>query len=85
MTPKEKAKEMVSKNFDVLKNPLGYKSLKESGEKMFCAIEQIAKQSALIGVDSILYVLDTTECNTTLTGLMRKEFWQEVKKEIENL
>ena len=39
MTPKEKATEMISKQFDIIAKASNYKGLKKEGEKKFYAIE----------------------------------------------
>ena len=77
MTPKEKATDMVRKNFEILAKFSGYKSLKINGEKAFYTIENYAKQSSIIGVDSIL--------NLDIGEPIDREYWQEVKQEIEKL
>lgn len=77
MIPKEKATEMVIKQFDIIAKASNYKGLKKEGEKKFYAIENIAKQCATIGVDSILD-LDSGDS-------IDKDYWQEVKKQIEKL
>lgn len=74
MTPKELANDMVRKNFEILAKASNYKSLKQSGEKMFYAIEKLAKETAVIGVNSAITVMPEN-----------KEFWFEVKTQIEKL
>lgn len=79
MTSKEKASEMISKQFDVIAKASNYKGLKTEGEKKFYAIENLAKKCALIGVDSILkvvYLYDDTN--------VEYSYWQEVKEHIGN-
>lgn len=77
MTPKEKATEMVRKQFDIIAKASNYKGLKKEGEKKFYAIENIAKQCATIGVNSILD-LDSGDA-------IDKDYWQNVKDEIVKL
>lgn len=77
MTPKEKALEMVNKNFYILSKALNYKGLKkERDEKKFYAIEKLAKDCSIIGVDS---------CVKHIEFGTSKKYWEEVKQEIENL
>lgn len=78
MTPKEKATEMVRKQFDIIAKASNYKGLKAEGEKKFYAIEKTAKQCATIGVDSILE-LYKKEWNIDNT------YWNEVKDKISKL
>ena len=72
MTPKEKALEMVNKNFYILSKGLK----KERDEKKFYAIEKLAKDCSIIGVDS---------CVKHIEFGTSKKYWEEVKQEIENL
>jgi hypothetical protein len=70
MTPKEKAEELVLK----------YLGLQEPNYNWFN--KTLAKQCALIAVDEILsmgIMADSKDWN------MAKEYWQEVKQEINNL
>jgi len=78
MTPKEKATEMVRKQFDIIAKASNYKGLKAEGEKKFYAIEKIAKQCATIGVDSIIE-LYKKEWN------IDNSYWKEVNEEIAKL
>ena len=76
MTPKEKAKELYNKMYD------------------YSLFEEEAKRCALIAVDEIL---ETTKVKWATQrkfpngeykfwkGVAYKKYWQEVKKEIENL
>jgi len=77
MTPKEKAIEMISKQFDIIAKASNYKGLKKEGEKKFYTIENIAKQCAQIGIKSIL--------NQYSVDSIYKGYWEEVGKEIEKL
>jgi len=77
MTPKEKAIEMVRKQFAIIAKASNYKGLKNEGEKKFYAIENVAKQCANIGVNS---VLDLDSGDT-----IDKDYWEEVKQEIKKL
>ena len=65
MTPKEKAKELFLKDFNL----------------WIFANSNMAKQSALIAVDDII------NCTKNKLGTTKfsKEYWQEVKQEIEKL
>jgi hypothetical protein len=71
MTPKEKAQELVSK----------FKELPQEGTLMFYLAFELAKQCALIAVDEIM------DCTKNGLGLTKfsKEYWQEVKQEIEKV
>jgi hypothetical protein len=69
MTPKEKAKELISK-FTFLTYP-------ESDAKFYNP-----KQCALIAVDEILDAIDWHKFETPNKEI---EFWQEIKQEIEKL
>jgi hypothetical protein len=70
MTPKEKAKELVDKIYLV-------PELNGS-----CILtKHTAKQCALIAVDEILIIMN----EEYLSGALKIEYWQEVKKEIEKL
>jgi hypothetical protein len=83
MIPKEKAKEMVRKYFDILAKASNYKGLKIEGEKKFYAIEKIAKKIALISVDEIVnsdYFFATLEENRLHT-----KYWYDVQREIDKL
>ena len=74
MTPKEKAAELVEKFKPLCGGYWGGKINKA-----------FAKQCALIAVDEILSHITIT---TNQSGLLRdfqKEYWQEVKEEIEKL
>lgn len=70
MTPKEKAEELITKFKIILMS-----EDTECGNEILCTI--IAKQSALIVVDEIL--------NAHLFDLDEKEYWIQVKEEIEKL
>jgi hypothetical protein len=77
MTPKEKAIELVDKFYQTTPNeawinePLGCNQNYKSWEQ--------SKQCALIAVDEIL------KMHIVLTGIINASYWEEVKKEIENL
>ena len=73
MTPKEKAQELVDKFAEII--PIEDAEHGET-ESYFIQYEK-AKQCALIAVDEILSVVWYVPVDT--------EYWQEVKKEIENL
>jgi len=82
MTPEEKAKELFDKfsrhimHFDELE---GWKEHIDSSE---------AKKFALVAVDEIIYAHNKIQnflFNEIGYLITRPEYWQEVKKEIENL
>ena len=83
MTPKEKAKELIEMF-------IFFASNEGTTEDGFIYSDEMqmfnAKQCALIAVDEILNNFGLT-CNgqTFFTEYRAVEFWQEVKKEIENL
>ena len=73
MTPKEKAKQLVSINSVTI--------LSEVGSKLtMYEVKEIAKQCALIAVDEILKV--ASFYNDSQAEVI---YWQEVKQEIGNL
>lgn len=69
MTPKEKAQELINKFIEPAKSYYSDIEWKEKNYK--------ARQCAIIAVDEIL--------NAHLFDLDEKEYWQQVKQEIENL
>jgi hypothetical protein len=69
MTPKQKAKELILKYYFVYVS--GYTSIRE------------VKRAALIAVDEIYNEIDDNY--DTLHSSDRKQYWQEVKTEIEKL
>lgn len=71
MTPKEKAQELYHKYFSMIKI--------ESPIDRVSSIPYV-KQCALIAVDEILYVIVGIYDFDSLN-----EYWQEVKKELQNL
>jgi hypothetical protein len=74
MTPKEKAMDIFNKMMhDIMYNCQPTLS------------EMLAKQCALIAVDEILSVIDGLFTEPYLDSLDEKEYWQQVKTEIENL
>ena len=78
MTAKEKSKELVCKFQNV---PLGLYIIPKENEDIFCLSKKEAKQCALIAVDEIIKLCHgCMEC-----GGWDKEYWQEVKKEINKL
>jgi hypothetical protein len=74
-TPKEKAKELFDQYHNLIQDIGG-----DMGHEILVSI--IAKESCLIAVDEILYIL-----NLSLDFKMNKsiKYWLEVKKEINNL
>lgn len=76
MTPKEKAKELIKKFTEPTKVP--------NIKKVWVEDLDAAKQCALICVDEL--ILSTTpDNNPRPKNRMDREFWQEVKSEIEKL
>lgn len=85
MTPKEKAKKLVDNHRLILIN-----SETDCSEELLCTL--IAKQCALIAVNEIIkfeksIVKQLEKITINLIGQfeLKKLYWQEVKKEIENL
>lgn len=70
MTPKEKAKELIEK-FHL--------------QKGFYLHWDTAKQCALIAVEEILSHITITTNQSGLIRDFQKQYWQQVKTEIENL
>jgi hypothetical protein len=70
VTPREKAKELVEKYIKGDFNEFEYVWISDNG----------AKQCALIAVDEILSFIEDDR-----TGFNWKDYWQEVKREIEKL
>jgi len=92
MTPIEKAKELVDKYFQIAENIewTTDEETKEKSEKynddlgndVLIYWNRLAKESALIAVDEIIeFAYNYTDYNEKST----KEYWIEVKQEIENL
>lgn len=83
MTPKEKAEELIDKFYNAqieCLNKVGITELEEVEQR-------IAKQCALIAVDKIisLGLLSNSPIKHNAIADVHKEYWQEVKTEIENL
>lgn len=77
MTPKEKAKELLINYMSILS------TFKYNNPH---SIASVAKTSALIAVNEIIYSYPTDPFNTLQpTGINVLEYWLEVKKEIELL
>lgn len=70
MIPQEKAKELFNK-FAFEKTPEGYKMFQTSNE---------SKRCSLIAVNEIIYAIEDI-----FETLDEREYWQEVKTEIEKL
>lgn len=87
MTPKQKAIEMVSKQFDVLAKASNYKGLKKEGEKKFYTIEKVAKESVKLSVLELITAFEnlSIEESGRINIDFRHEFWREVFSEIDNL
>jgi hypothetical protein len=79
MTPKEKAKELVDKMYNT-----PHCGIEHFPSKHYCDCSEInlfqAKQCALIAVDEILNVVPDNNGWQT-----KREYWLEIKQEIENL
>ena len=88
MTPQEKAQQLYNKFLSALPHP----------ETTNAAVYSIAKQCALIAVDEIIKYsprypnnVDWTDCDASYKNYydaqreQAKEYWQEVKQEIEKL
>ena len=73
MTPRKKADELYSKYDDLLNKDFGNPIV----------FDNQLKQSALIAVDEILKMIDEDEIDVWNRDILI--YWQEVKKEIENL
>jgi hypothetical protein len=70
MTPKEKAKELVYKFDNTME---------------FSTPQRFAKKCAMIAVDEILQNVYDDRATIGRRNLTDKEYWTEVKQEIENL
>jgi len=78
MTPQEKAEELLIKMYQPLP---ASKEAEKGKEHLYYNQYNAAKQCALIAVDEII------NCTKNGLGLTKysKEYWQEVKQEIEKL
>ena len=78
MTPKEKAKELVEKMFNV---DLGCEN------EAMCMLYPHAVRCALIAVDEVLKTntLENRNCGFVTLCEKHKEYWEEVKQEIEKI
>ena len=92
MTPKEKAQELVDKYYQLAESiewtdqetsKKAEKLNDDLGTDVLIYWNELAKQSALIAVDEILnddwYIASLEDL------ISRKDYWQEVKQEIEQL
>jgi hypothetical protein len=79
MTPKEKAKELVTK----YRNPFNRKGCIPPTESMF---PSTAKQCALIAVDEIMYnnLMEYPQ-HSMIYAPHKNDYWNEVKHEIQKL
>ena len=98
MTPKEKAKELVD-NFYQLAENIEWTTDEEKKEKsekynddlgndVLIYWNELAKQSALMAVDLLIDCTPSINIyppNLQSKNIRVKEYWQEVKKEIDNL
>ena len=78
MTPKEKAEELVLK----------YLRIKDNWNKDGWFHKGLAKQCALIAVDEMIYYLPSVDVYPYFAQKLSpgvKEYWEEVKQEIEKL
>lgn len=82
MTPKDKARELISKMDVIHYMKLGGKNKDSRGLPISMHDDQV-KQCALIAVDEMLN--NFLSNRTTEYGRERYHFWQQVKQEIENL
>jgi len=77
MTPKEKAKELVNKNYKIFED--------DEDEHFIDTSKRISKQCALIAVDEIINTNALSEMLDYGVDKTNLFYWQEVKHEIENL
>lgn len=80
MSPKEKAKELLKKYFD-----LKWQSYSHNKSSIKSMTKYSAKQCASIAVDEILTIADVGKITIGRNGLSDFEFWNEVKTELEKL
>jgi hypothetical protein len=71
MTPKEKAQELVDKNYQIFED--------DEDEHFIGTSKRISKLSALIAVDEIIKLPKAIGIDNLI------EYWEEVKQEIEKL
>ena len=84
MTPKEKAKELVDKFYQLF--PLDrHVTVTEGDLSWEYNSWQQSKQCALIAVDEVLEELDHLPFDDQYFGTSKMKYWQEVKQEIEKL
>ena len=76
MTPKDKAKELANK--------FVFKSIFDMTDLELIEARQIAKQCALIAVDEIIQAVKK-DSDFTITYQLAKQYWQQVKQEIQAL
>jgi len=79
MTPKEKASELVWKYYNNIEHTISDEYASKDWE--------IAKKCAIIAVDEVLNTktLKVRSCGFVKLCEQHKEYWQEVKQEIEKL
>ena len=77
MTPKEKAKELVDKIYQIFED--------DEDEHFIDTSKRISKQCALIAVDEIINTNALSEMLDYGIDKTNLFYWQEVKQEIENL
>lgn len=88
MIAKDKATEMVSKNFSIIAEYVGFKGVNGAkDEHEFKSIENVAKTVSIEGINSLVNSL-----KKTFEPILNKHqteaqilYYEEVKKEIENL
>ena len=83
MTPKEKAKELISENFDLIAKAINYKELKFEGENKFYALEKAAKECSLLTANKIIEERFDFRKIATEYNNKRIKFWTEVRNELE--
>ena len=79
MTPKEKAKELVDKIYQIFED--------DEDEHFIDTSKRISKQSALIAVNQMISMLPFTDLNTYIGKWceQQRQYLEEVKQEIESI
>lgn len=94
MKPKEKAQELFNRFYDLQDSEdLGNEQLNKDMEALYeelgAEIEpywvELAKNSALIAVNDILYVLNDYHNQDCKINQTKIQYWQDVKQELEKL
>jgi len=76
MTPKEKAEELVNKHLNI--------NLSQVDDLVDGIRVRLAKENALISVDEVIYTI-INGLDTTDLAMEIKNYWLEVKQELEKL